>query len=300
MKTKINVSQVFSQRIPKSKFSKILLFPLVRIIIAVLFLAPVILLHNIFVEFILNDIKEPLNSILYFSETIIFIILLYLSYLLYTKYIEKRKPIEFNTKKWYIEYAEGLIIGSGVIIFLVLLFIVFGFYKIEQINSPFILVTRIFRYSIGSFIEELIFTIIFFRLVEEFAGSKVSIIVTSLLFGLMHFGNDNASVLSAFYTAAAHIFLLAPFVLTRRIWMIWALHFAWNFFQTGVFGMNNSGMAHDGFISSTVTGPNWVTGGSYGVEASYISLFIQLIIGVLILRQAIKSGQFVKASWKRN
>ncbi len=300
MITKISQSQISIQNFPNAPFLKILLFPLVRISIVLLFITPVIILHIIFVKYLLEGISEPYNSILYFSETIIFIILLYYSYSLYTKYVESREPLEFNSKKWIYEYASGLTIGGGIIIFIVLMLSVSGFYHVEHINSPFVLVTSIFRYSIGAFIEELIFTIILYKLVEEFAGSVVSIIVTSLLFGFMHYGNYNATVLSSLYTAIAHILLLAPFILTRRIWMIWGLHFGWNFFQTGVFGINNSGMVQDGFITAKITGPEWLTGGEYGVEISYLSLIIQVIIAVLIMKQAIKSRQLVKASWRKN
>jgi membrane protease YdiL (CAAX protease family) len=299
MNPPVNVNQVFMQRTPESKLLKILLFPLMRIIIAFLFLAPAIILHNLFVAFVLEGIEEPVNSLLYFTETVIFISLLIYSYSLYTKYIENRKMLEFNLTKWYKESGIGILIGGGIVICLVLLFIMFGFYKVEQTNSPFIIITGIFRYGAGSFIEELIFTIIFFRLVEEFTGTVVSIIVTSLLFGFMHLGNDNATILSSLNTSLGHIIILAPFILTRRIWMVWAVHFSWNFFQTAVFGMNNSGMAQDCFISPGISGAEWITGGMYGVEASYIALLIHIIIGVMILLQAIGSKQLVKALWRR-
>jgi membrane protease YdiL (CAAX protease family) len=295
----INVNQIFLQRTAKSKLSKFFLFPLIRIIIAVLFLFPVTILHNLFVSFVLKGIDEPLNSILYFAETVVFILLLVYSYSLYTKYIENRKMLEFNLTKWYKESGKGILLGGGMVIYLVLLLALTGFYKVEQTNSAFILITGIFRYGIGSFVEELIFTIIFFKLVEEFTGTIISIILTSLLFGFMHLGNDNSTILSSIYTGLVHIIILAPFILTRRIWMVWAIHFSWNFFQTAVFGMNNSGMIQDGFITPTIEGADWITGGAYGVEASYISLFLQILIGILILLQAVKSKQIVKASWKR-
>ncbi len=107
-----------------------------------------------------------------------------------------------------------------------------GFYRIESLNSPFVLLTRIFRYGQGSFIEELIFTVILFRLLEEYAGTKLSFLVVSLLFGLMHLGNDNASLTRSAFISIQQIASLAPFILIRRIWMPWAIHFAWNYYQT--------------------------------------------------------------------
>lgn len=81
--------------------------------------------------------------------------------------------------------------------------------------------------------------------------------------------------------------------------MPWALHFAWNYSQTAVFRLNNSGMAHAGFISPVVSGPDWLTGAAFGIEGSWLSLAPSLAVGILLLVLARRGGQFVAPSWRR-
>ena len=55
--------------------------------------------------------------------------------------------------------------------------------------------------------------------------------------------------------------------------MSWAVHFSWNYMQTGVFGMNNSGLAQGGFITPLLSGPDWLTGGAFGLEGSWVKSY---------------------------
>jgi len=296
----IKVNQLFTNRIPETRLGKIFHFPLIRILLALLFVAPVIAFHNAFSFIVLDNVDGFLQNILQYSETAISILLIFLAYTFYAKRIEKRTAFEMNTKKWYTEFSSGVAVGGGLVILITLILALFGFYKIDSFNSPVVLFERIFRYGIGSFIEEMIFTIIIFKLIEEYAGTLTSIVIVSLLFGFMHLGNDNATVLSSIYMALEHLIILAPFILTRRIWMVWAVHFSWNYFQTAVFGMNNSGMAHKGLINPIVTGPEWITGGSFGIEASYLAIALQCAVGLIILRYAYNQAQLVKPLWTRS
>lgn len=294
MKQLIRPMQQFSQRESKTRISKFIKFPLIRIVIALLFIAPVIAFHNLFSIFVLDNLEKSFRIPVQFTVIIVTIIMVFIAYGYYTRLIENREAFELKTKRCLREVAMGIAIGGGLVVLILVLLILSGFYKIEHLNSPFVLLERIFRYGIGSFLEEMIFTIILFRLTEEFAGTIVSIITISLLFGLMHLGNDNATISSSVCISLEHIIILAPFILTRRIWMVWAIHFSWNYFQTAVFGMNNSGMAHEGFITPAISGPVWITGGSFGIEASYVTIALQILAGSIILWYAVKCGQFLK------
>lgn len=298
MITIIKSHQLFSQAETETKWSKLIQFPLSRIVIAILVIAPIIAFRNAFSFIVLDNLEGVMCDIAKYTEVTVSIILFFIVYRFYTKKIEKRPAYELNRKKWLKELVQGIGIGGGLAILITLFLMVLGFYKIENLNSPDVLFSRIFRYGVGTFVEELLFTIIIFRLIEEFAGTIVSLVLVSLLFGFMHLGNDNATIFTSLLMALAHLLYLAPFVLTRRIWIIWGLHFGWNYFQTAVLGMNNSGMAHKGFVEPNISGPEWITGGSFGIEASYITIALHIIIGAVIMWYAIKQQQLVKASWK--
>ncbi len=300
MESLIKSHQLFSQKEAKTIAGKIIQFPLVRIIIALAFLIVVLLLHNLAYDKFIFNLSDDVGYYVRKIETILNIVLLFLVYRLYVKFIEQRRAFEISGKKAISEIGMGFLLGGGLIIFLVSMLYFFGFYEIQGTNSPEILLSKVFRYSIGSLIEEFIFTIIIFRLFEEFIGSLPALILSSLFFGFAHYFNDNASVWSSIAIALSNPLILAPFILTRRIWMPWALHFSWNYFQTGVFNMPNSGQVQGGFLQSTVNGPEWLTGGFFGIEASYVAVALNFILGLLILYIAIKNGQWLKPRWMRN
>ncbi|PKP29763.1 MAG: hypothetical protein CVU00_14395 [Bacteroidetes bacterium HGW-Bacteroidetes-17] len=294
MKNQITPTQLFSQLVPEKKISRILQYPLSRIFVAFLFLIPVILTNNLLSIFVLDGLGEPLGSYVHYATIPIFIFLLFILYAKYTKSFEGRKAFELNFNGWYKEFGIGLAIGGGMVVIITAILWMLNFYAVDHLNSPQVLFTGFLRYGYGSLLEELIFTIIFFRLIEEYSGTLVSFIATSMLFGLMHLGNDGATLGSSSLIMLEHVVILAPFMLTRRIWMVWAIHLSWNYFQTAVFGMNNSGMAHGGFITPNISGPEWITGGSFGIEASYLSILVNIAFGLVILIVAIKREQFVK------
>ena len=47
--------------------------------------------------------------------------------------------------------------------------------------------------------------------------------------------------------------------------------------------MNSSGNIRDGFITPIIEGPEWLTGGAFGIEASFFGILIQVIVGILLL-----------------
>ena len=63
--------------------------------------------------------------------------------------------------------------------------------------------------------------------------------------------------------------------------------------------MPNSGSTYEGLIKPTIEGKEWITGGNFGIEASYIAILLCLLVGVYILKKAIKANQFVSPIWIR-
>jgi membrane protease YdiL (CAAX protease family) len=189
----------------------------------------------------------------------------------------------------------------AIVFLMVGLMMLMHYYTIETFNSPLVLTDRTVVYFMGSFTEELIFRVILFKLVEEFAGSWISIIIQGLAFGFAHIGNENATLWTSLSLVISDTILFgAAYMLTRRIWLVWGLHFSWNFFQEGIFGMPNSGYQSDGLIKPIIEGPEWITGGKFGIEASVIVILIWFIIGLIILKIAIEKNQLVLPVWKRN
>lgn len=110
---------------------RIIQFPLSRIVVAIVFLLPVAILHNVFLELVLVNFEEPLYSHILNIETIVNFGLFLLLYRLYIKYVERREAYEISGNKAIGETWIGFLIGGGLIVFMVGLISVLGYFRIE-------------------------------------------------------------------------------------------------------------------------------------------------------------------------
>lgn len=150
------------------------------------------------------------------------------------------------------------------------------------------------------FMEELLFRGILFRWIEEFGGSWAALVVTSALFGLAHILNPGATWFSSFAIAVeAGVLLGGAYMLTRSLWMPIGLHAAWNFTQGFIYDVPVSGMDQNGLVEAKLSGPELLSGGHFGLEASLIALVIATAAGVWLVWLAIKRGELMQPWWVR-
>ena len=111
-----------------------------------------------------------------------------------------------------------------------------------------------------------------------------AVFITSVFFGVMHYWNPNASLISTFNITVAGIMLGLPYILTNSLALPIGLHFSWNFFQGGVFGFPVSGNPpRESVIQVVVEGPELLTGGRFGPEGGIVGGFAILVLTVVIL-----------------
>lgn len=293
--TSILPSSQFTQAQTDNLFKKIMQFPLSRIMIAIIFLTPARLVSMLLRELdFLGPLQKPISAI-------IGVFVLISLYSLYTKFIEKRKATEFSTQGMIRETGYGLAVGAGIMALIVFLMFVGGYYRIDGFNDniPYF-IDYIFIFIIAAFVEELIFRLILFRLIEEFLGTWVSILFQIVLFGFGHAMNPNATAWSSLAIGIeAGILFSAVYMYTRRMWLALALHMAWNYTQGIIFGVSVSGFDQEGIIKPIIEGPEILTGGSFGLEASVVSVVISLVISYYFIQLSIIEKKIVLPAWKR-
>lgn len=153
---------------------------------------------------------------------------------------------------------------------------------------------------VPGFMEELLFRGILFRWLEEFGGSWFALALTSALFGLAHMFNPNATALSSFAIALeAGVLLGGAYMLTRSLWMAIGLHAAWNFTQGWIFDVPVSGTDQDGLVEASLSGPELLSGGAFGLEASLIAMVLATATGAVLVGLAVKRGELVRPWWAR-
>jgi hypothetical protein len=117
------------------------------------------------------------------------------------------------------------------------------------------------------------------------AGTWAAILVLSALFGAGHLKNPNVTFWGFADTVLIGIFFGVVMVRTGSLWLLWGIHFGWNFTLGVLFGLPVSGINQFSVLTTGfVRGPSWLTGGNYGIEASATAAFVVSIALIAVLR----------------
>ena len=122
--------------------------------------------------------------------------------------------------------------------------------------------------------EEMILRGVIFRWIDERWNTGVALLISAILFGWMHISNDNATWWSSLAIAIeAGLLLGAAYKWSGTLWVPIGIHWAWNYVQGNIFGLAVSGMnTGTTMLVTTANGPDIITGGAFGPEASIISV----------------------------
>jgi membrane protease YdiL (CAAX protease family) len=146
----------------------------------------------------------------------------------------------------------------------------------------------------GAIQEELIFRGLLFRKLERSFGSWIALVVSAILFGIIHLASPNATLVSALaIMVTSGVLIAATYILTRSLWWAMGIHLGWNFFEGPVFGTQLSGHDLPGFFSSVTTGPIAWAGGSFGPEAGLASILIVGAVGVFLCFRAARQQRML-------
>jgi len=133
--------------------------------------------------------------------------------------------------------------------------------------------------------EEIVFRGYLFQNMVEGMGLKISVLVSCLIYGLVHAANPNAGLLSSLIIVGFGFLRLYGYLATTLLWLSIGMHIGWNFFQGPVFGYAASGQAQSATLfTHTASGPDWLTGGDFGPEASVIT--IPVVLATLLAMRA--------------
>jgi uncharacterized protein len=193
------------------------------------------------------------------------------------------------------DFALGLLIGTVLFCAVIAQLTLTGHYHVDAVHITSDLVIAALLFLPSAAMEELLFRGVLFRLVAEWIGPWIGLIVSAVLFGAAHLANPGATAESALAIALeAGVLLGLAYMATGSLWLPIGLHFAWNFCEGPIFGTAVSG-GH-GALKSAVTahldGPAWLTGGAFGPEAGVFAMLTSLVasIAFLAIYKACRSG----------
>jgi membrane protease YdiL (CAAX protease family) len=131
----------------------------------------------------------------------------------------------------------------------------------------------------AAFFEELFIRGYVFALLRRAAGWRMALIVTSIVFGLLHVANPGADSESILAVIVAGFFLGGILLVTRSLYAAGAAHFAWNWVMAGGMHIAVSGMpSRNPDYRMVETGPDWLTGGPWGPEGGAAAVAAMFVV----------------------
>lgn len=202
----------------------------------------------------------------------------------FMKYLDKERFVKvgFDTKNRLNEFLVGIVIGAFIMTagYLILLFL--GEINFERVIFDFKeIIISIFLFVIVAVMEELLMRGYILKNLMISFNKYVALIVSSVLFSLMHGLNPNIDLFSLTNIFLAGILLGISYIHTKNLWFPIALHLSWNLFQT-ILGFNVSGQKTYSLVEFGITENNLLNGGKFGFEGSILSVIAMIITIVAI------------------
>jgi uncharacterized protein len=225
-----------------------------------------------------------------------------LAYWLMVRFIERRRVSELAPAKFLTHSAVGWIVGTATLVLAAIAMAAVGAYRIQGFNPDAYLVGPLVVLGLlPGITEEIVARGILFRVVEDAFGSWAALVVSALLFGFAHAANPGATVWSSVAIAIeAGLLLGMAYAWTRSLWFCMGLHAAWNFTQGPLLGIPVSGFELKGLLASTTQGPELLSGGAFGAEASVLTVIICVTLAGYFTRKAIDEGKIRPPCWRRD
>lgn len=275
--------------------ARVMRFPLTRIVIAIAF----VMVPTTGISFLLQHFiaDKSIRNIV----VVLVVAIVLGAYAAYVKWVEKRAVIELSGNGAVGETLIGLLVGALLFSITIGVLHVVGVYQVVGIHSWQAMWATIPLFIFAGVIEEVLIRGVVFRILEEWLGSWIALVVSALIFGALHLPNEGATLLNtAALSIEAGVMLAAAYMVTRRLWLPIGIHIAWNFTQGGVFSVAVSGHETKGLLNAKLVGAEWLTGGQFGAEASVVAVVVCALAGVYFVWRAIKKGHVIAPSWRRN
>ena len=274
-------------------------FPLTKIILGLLICFAVFIITQQLTGKILDltTIDKNYRNLIKGIIASSFVIFTYIYF--YRKY-EKREIGEFSGKGLLKNTILGVLIGTTLQGLTILVIYFFGDFQLISVN-PFSSIITPFAvaFSVAIFEETLLRGIIF-RIVEEKLGSYISLLISAIIFGAAHLLNPDSSVISSICIVIVGFMFGASYIYSRSLWLPIAIHFSWNFVQSGIFGAITSGNEKTSSLFSTkISGAEFITGGAFGPEGTIQATLFWLLVSIVFMVLINKQKKLIRPFWKK-
>jgi uncharacterized protein len=181
----------------------------------------------------------------------------------------------------------GVLAGAGL---MTILLAVLAFLGVFSFGSPSLPLMQAMTHGLGYAMAFALTAIAEEGFVRGYALVQLSraisfwpaAIITSLVFAALHLTHATETPIALFQAGLIALVWAYSFRRSGGLWFACGFHAAWDFTQTFLFGVPDSGMsASDVLMHSSLHGPALLTGGSAGPEGSLLALPITAVAGIV-------------------
>lgn len=198
----------------------------------------------------------------------------------FVKFIDNEsfKDIGFQLGSKIMELIVGILLGLFIMGFALIFLSYYSQVIFENVNfNVEKLIYTFLLFVLISFKEEILTRGYILRNFMYSYNKLIALILSSLIFSILHGLNPDYSLLSFINILLAGVLLGLPYTYNKNLWFPIALHFSWNFFQS-LFGFNVSGLDTYSLIEIEIPESNLINGGEFGFEGSVLSIIVQVIL----------------------
>jgi CAAX protease family protein len=207
--------------------------------------------------------------------------------------IERRPPSDYflGPRGLVLRFALGLVAGAATMALLAGALMAAGVLRVDRIETrPEALAASgllwAAAYLLVALFEELFLRGYLLAKLARSLGFRVAAVGTSVLFAAGHIANAGESPIGLVSVVLIGLVLAYSVWKTGSLWWAIGFHAAWNWSETFVFGVANSGFPAQGSVLIThPAGPAWLSGGMTGPEGSLANL-AAIAVGAAIVRWA--------------
>jgi membrane protease YdiL (CAAX protease family) len=205
--------------------------------------------------------------------------------------IEKRRATELSGIRWVV---PGTLAGAAL--FGVVMAVIWLFDGVGSVtfNSWIGLAAMSSLMLTVAVIEELLFRGVLVRMVTERFGGWAALAVSAPLFGLPHLLNEGTDLVGALsITICAGLLLGGAYLATGSLWLAIGLHLGLDIAESAIFGIVtvDSPLPDFSLYKTALTGPDLLTGGVGGVEASLVTLTVLTVPALALIWYAAVTGR---------
>jgi membrane protease YdiL (CAAX protease family) len=217
--------------------------------------------------------------------------------LFYVIYKRPFKQVGLYKEGWLKHLLLGGLFGIALIVLAAVILYASGTatvraVQIGNLGRPALWAGLLMMVAVG-FTEEFLSRGIMMTALKTTRNIWAIILIPAAIFGVMHMMNANVTVFSVLNIMLVGVLFAYLFIKTGRLWAPIGFHITWNFAQGYILGVPVSGLSsivEDSVIATVFTGPDWLTGGAFGIEGGAACTLVN-IAGLVYLHFCVKQAE---------